>query len=221
MSLLLTQAPVIWPLVLTAFFGGYLSGSVPYGLILTRIAGIGDIRKSGSGNIGATNVLRVGGKRLAAITLVLDALKAAVPVLIAKHFHQDFAVLAALGAFLGHLFPVWLKFKGGKGVATAIGICWAFSWMLGAAVCLVWLGMAVILRYSSVAALTAFGASPVLCMFITKDYQLTLTMLILSLIIWARHHENLARLWKGTESKIGQKKEIETAPPADEKGDPQ
>lgn len=221
MSLLLTQAPIIWPLVLTAFLGGYLSGSVPYGLILTRIAGIGDIRKSGSGNIGATNVLRVGGKKLAAITLVLDALKAAVPVLIAKHFHQDFAVLAALGAFLGHLFPVWLKFKGGKGVATAIGICWAFSWMLGAAVCLVWLGMAVILRYSSVAALTAFGASPVLCMFITKDYQLTLTMLILALIIWARHHENLARLWRGTESKIGQKKTADAAPPAEDKSSPQ
>lgn len=215
MSLLLTQAPVVWPLVLIAFFGGYLSGSVPYGLILTRLAGIGDIRQSGSGNIGATNVLRVGGKKLAAITLVLDALKAAIPVLIAKQFHQggyDYAVLAALGAFLGHLFPIWLKFKGGKGVATALGICWAFSWMLGAAVCLVWLGMAVILRYSSVAALTAFGMAPVLTMWITKDYQLTVSILILAIIIWARHHENLARLWKGTETKIGQKK----TPPAEE-----
>lgn len=214
MSFLLTQAPVVWPLVLTAFIGGYLSGSVPYGLILTRIAGIGDIRKSGSGNIGATNVLRVGGKKLAAITLVLDALKAAVPVLIAKQFHQDYAVLAALGAFLGHLFPVWLKFKGGKGVATAIGICWAFSWMLGAAVCLIWLGMAVILRYSSVAALTAFGLSPALTLWLTKDYQLTITMLILALIIWVRHHENLTRLWKGTETKIGQKKEAAAEAPA-------
>lgn len=214
MSLLLTQAPVIWPLVLTAFFGGYLSGSVPYGLILTRMAGIGDIRKSGSGNIGATNVLRVGGKKLAALTLLLDALKAAVPVLIAKQFHQDYAVLAALGAFIGHLFPVWLKFKGGKGVATALGICWAFSWMLGAAVSLVWLGMAFLLRYSSVAALTAFGAAPVLTLLLTKDYQLTLTMLIVAIIVWIRHHENLARLWAGTETKIGQKKDAAAAPAA-------
>lgn len=213
MSILLTQAPVVWPLVLLAFFGGYLSGSVPYGLILTRLAGIGDIRQSGSGNIGATNVLRVGGKKLAAITLLLDALKSAVPVLIAQQFHQDYAVLAALGAFIGHLFPVWLTFRGGKGVATAIGICWAFSWILGASVCLIWLGMAVLLRYSSVAALTAFGSAPLLAVFITKDYQLTITMLILSLIIWARHHENLARLWKGTESKIGKKKDT---PPADD-----
>lgn len=214
MSFLLTQTPIVWPLVSAAFFGGYLSGSVPYGLILTRMAGIGDIRKSGSGNIGATNVLRVGGKKLAALTLLLDALKAAVPVLVAGQFHQDYAVLAALGAFIGHLFPVWLKFKGGKGVATAIGICWAISWMLGAAVCLVWLFMAFLLRYSSVAALTAFGAAPILTVLITQDYQLTVTMLVLAVIVWFRHHENLARLWAGTESKIGQKK-AETAAPAD------
>jgi len=214
MSFLLTQAPIVWPLVLTAFFGGYLSGSVPYGLILTRMAGIGDIRKSGSGNIGATNVLRTGGKKLAAVTLLLDALKAAVPVLIAGQFHQDYAVLAALGAFLGHLFPVWLRFKGGKGVATAIGICWAFSWMLGAAVCLVWLAMAFLLRYSSVAALTAFGAAPLLAVLITKDYQQTLTMLILAVIVWIRHRENLARLWAGTETKIGRKKEAAAETPA-------
>ena len=102
-----------------------------------------------------------------------------------------------------HIFPVVFR----KGVATAIGICWAFSWLLGAAVCLIWLGIAVLLRYSSVAALTAFGAAPILTVLITKDYQLTITMLILALIIWARHHENLARLWKGTESKIGKKKD--------------
>ena len=212
MSLLLIQTPVVWPLVLIAFFGGYLSGSVPYGLILSRMAGIGDIRKSGSGNIGATNVLRVGGKKLAAATLLLDTLKAAVPVIIARQFHMDYAVLAALGAFLGHLFPVWLKFKGGKGVATAIGISWALSPLLGLAVCLVWLGMAFLLRYSSVAALTAFGISPLLTLWITQDYQLTVTMMILGVIIWIRHHENLRRLWLGTESKIGSSKKTPDAP---------
>src|SRR5687768_6552559 len=113
MSFLLTQADLALPLVLVALAGGYLSGSVPYGLILTKLAGLGDIRKVGSGNIGATNVLRAGGRKLAAATLLLDALKGLVPVLVAKQVHMDYAVLAALGAFLGHLFPVWLKFKGG------------------------------------------------------------------------------------------------------------
>ncbi len=202
MSFLMTQVHIDPLLALVAIIGGYLSGSVPYGLILGQLAGIGDIRKSGSGNIGATNVLRLGGKKLGAATLLLDGLKAAVPVLIAKHFHMDYAVLTALAAFAGHLFPVWLKFKGGKGVATALGICWALMPLLGLIITLTWLGTAMIFRYSSLAALTAFGTAPVVTLLIGGDYQLTLTVMILAIIIWARHHQNIRRLWRGEESKI-------------------
>jgi len=149
MSLLLTHTPVIWSAVLAAFLGGYLSGSVPYGLLLGKLSGLGDIRKAGSGNIGATNVLRLGGKKLAVITLLLDALKGTVPVLVARQIHLDYAVMAALGAFIGHLFPVWLRFKGGKGVAVALGITFALSWQTGLILCLIWLAVALISRYSS------------------------------------------------------------------------
>jgi len=202
MSFLLTQIHIDPALTLVALIGGYLSGSVPYGLILGKLAGLGDIRASGSGNIGATNMLRVGGKKLGAATLLLDALKGAVPVLVAKQFHMDYAVIAALAAFAGHLFPVWLKFKGGKGVATALGICWALLPLLGLCLCLVWLGTAMIFRYSSLAALTAFGVSPVATLLLSGSYQLTLTVMILAVTIWIRHHQNLRRLWKGEESKI-------------------
>lgn len=206
MSLLLTQSPILWPLVLTAFFGGYLSGSVPYGLILGKLGGLGDIRNAGSGNIGATNVLRLGGKKLAAATLLLDALKAMVPVLVAKQVHMDYAVLAALGAFIGHLFPVWLNFKGGKGVASAIGICFGFSGFLGLAVCAVWLVTALIGKYSSVAALAAFGLAPLIAAKLTSDFQVTLVIFIVSLLVWIRHWQNLRRLAQGTETKIKLKK---------------
>jgi glycerol-3-phosphate acyltransferase PlsY len=207
MSFLLSQTPVLWPLVLVAFFGGYLSGSVPFGLLLTRIAGIGDIRKAGSGNIGATNVLRVGGKKLAIATLLLDALKGAVPVLVALQYHMDYAVLAALGAFIGHLFPVWLKFKGGKGVATGLGICFAFSLILGLSLTGIWLLVAFTSRYSSLSALTAFGLSPILAAAITGNFQIVTTVFIIAILIWVRHRENLLRLMRNTESKIslGQK----------------
>lgn len=206
MSFFLSQNPIVWPLALVAVLGGYLSGAVPYGLILSRLAGLGDIRKAGSGNIGATNVLRVGGKKLAAVTLLLDALKGAVPVLVAKQFHMDYAVLAALGAFFGHLFPVWLKFKGGKGVATALGICFALSPLLGAALVGVWLMTAGISQYSSLSALAAFGLAPLLASRITADFQVIAVVLVISLAVWARHHENLRRLAQGTESKINLKK---------------
>jgi acyl phosphate:glycerol-3-phosphate acyltransferase len=202
MSFLLTDSSHPMSLLLLAGVGGYLSGSVPYGLILSRLAGAGDIRKSGSGNIGATNVLRVVGKKVAAATLVLDALKGFVPVAIAGHVHPDYAVLAAFGAFFGHLFPVWLKFKGGKGVATALGICFALSWMLGAAVCGIWLLMAGATQYSSLSALTAFGVAPMIALRVTGDFQPTAVVVIITIIIWIRHHENIRRLFKGTESKI-------------------
>lgn len=204
--LFLTQDPIAMPLALIAFFGAYLSGSVPYGLILTRLAGIGDIRKEGSGNIGATNVLRVGGKKLAILTLILDALKGTIPVLVAKQFHMDYAVLAAFGALIGHLFPIWLKFKGGKGVAVAVGIIFALSPLLGLSLVTIWLTVAIISKYSSLSALIACGLSPVLCGMITQDAQLTATVFVIALIIIAKHHENIRRLINGTESRINLKK---------------
>lgn len=206
MSLLLSQSPIIWPTVFMVFAAGYLSGSVPYGLLLTRFAGMGDIRNIGSGNIGATNVLRTGNKKLAGLTLLLDALKGTIPVLIALQFHMDYAVLVALGAFIGHLFPIWLKFKGGKGVATALGICFAFSIWLGLALIAVWLAVAYFSKYSSGGALAAFGFAPLLAGLITADYQITITVLIIAILVWIRHHENIRRLLNGTESKINLKK---------------
>jgi glycerol-3-phosphate acyltransferase PlsY len=203
MSFLLSQEPVMWASVLTAFFGAYLSGSVPYGLILSKLAGLGDIRKAGSGNIGATNVLRLGGKKLGAATLLLDMLKGFIPVLIAKHFHMDYAVTAALGAFTGHLFPVWLKFKGGKGVATSIGVLSALAPLLGLAIVGTWLLVARLSKYSSLSALTAFGLAPIYAALVTRgDYQVVLVALIISLVVWVRHHENIRRLAAGTEGKI-------------------
>ncbi len=202
MSFLLTDSSHPISLLALAAIGGYLSGSVPYGLILSRLAGAGDIRKAGSGNIGATNVLRVVGKKVAAVTLLLDGLKGYVPVAVAGAVHPDYAVVAAFGAFFGHLFPVWLKFKGGKGVATALGICFAFSWMLGAAVCGIWLFMAGATMYSSLSALTAFGLAPMVALRITQSLQTTAVIFFITIIIWIRHHENIRRLFKGTESKI-------------------
>ncbi len=142
-------------LVLGPFLLGYLLGSIPFGLLLTRAAGLGDIRKVGSGNIGATNVLRTGRKGLAAATLLLDALKGAVAVLIAAQLGELAAVGAAAGAVLGHMFPVWLSFKGGKGMATAIGVMWGLSWPVGAIACAGWLAFAALFRYSSLATLLA------------------------------------------------------------------
>ena len=181
---------------------GYLSGSVPYGLILGKMAGLGDIRQSGSGNIGATNVLRVGGKYLAIATLLLDALKGAVPVLVAKQVHMDYGVMVGLGAFIGHLFPVWLRFKGGKGVAVALGITFALSWQVGLILCLTWLAMALFSQYSSLSALMAFGLSPLIAAYLTEDSQITLFMLLISIMVWIKHRDNIKRLIAGTESKI-------------------
>jgi len=207
----LTSHPV--QLIWLALLGGYLSGSVPYGLILSRLAGIGDIRKVGSGNIGATNVLRVGGKKLAAITLLLDALKGAIPVIIAKQIHLDYAMLAAIGAFIGHLFPVWLKFKGGKGVATALGICFGFSVLLGLTMCAIWMIVAALSQYSSASALSAFGISPLLTMLITKNLQMTVVIFFIAILVWIRHHQNIRRLANGTESKINFNKKKDAPPP--------
>src|SRR3954454_1553321 len=148
-------------LVLVALAFGYLLGSIPFGLLLTRAAGLGDLRAIGSGNIGATNVLRTGHKGLAAATLLGDALKGTLAVLIAALYGRDLALAAALGAFLGHLYPVWLKFQGGKGVATYIGILLALAWPVGLGFCLVWIAVAALTRYSSLSGLIASAVSPV------------------------------------------------------------
>jgi len=206
MSLILTQIPVPWLFVMLAFLFGYLSGSVPYGMLLGKMAGIGDIRKAGSGNIGATNVLRVGGKWLAILTLLLDGLKGTIPVLIVGQFHTDYAVMTALGAFIGHLFPVWLKFKGGKGVAVALGITFALSWEVGILLCLIWLITAMIGKYSSLSALIAFALAPFIAGYITADFQIIFVMSFLTIMIWVKHHTNIKRLLNGTESKINLKK---------------
>ncbi len=196
-----------WPYITTALIGGYLLGSIPFGLLLTRLAGLGDVRQIGSGNIGATNVLRTGRKGLAAATLLLDGGKGAAAVLIAQMWGPDMAITAAFGAVLGHLFPVWLGFRGGKGVATTLGVLLALDWRIGAACCALWLLVAFATRYSSLAALLSLGAAPVLSWFILGDLQMVQLTAVLTLLVWIRHHENIRRLLTGQETKIGQKKE--------------
>lgn len=192
----------ILPLIL-ALVLGYLSGSIPFGLILTKAAGLGDIRSIGSGNIGATNVLRTGNKKVAAATLVLDALKAVVPILVARHFWgEDAARLAAIGAFLGHCFPVWLGFKGGKGVAVMIGSTLALSWPVGLIFCAVWLLIAFTRKISSLAALTAAATAPIFA-YVFDGERLALVVAGLALLLFYQHRENIGRLLKGTEPTIG------------------
>ena len=187
-----------------AFVFGYLCGSIPFGVLLTRLAGVPDVRTIGSGNIGATNVLRTGRKALAAATLVGDMLKGAVPVLVVHHFFgAPAAILAAIGAFLGHLFPVWLGFKGGKGVATFIGLLVGFKlWLALLAFCLIWLGIALATRYSSLAGLIASAAVPAIVWW-DQGASLALLFLMLTAALWITHRANIARLIGGTESKIG------------------
>ena len=182
---------------------GYLSGSIPFGLILTQAAGLGDIRKIGSGNIGATNVLRPGNTKVAAATLVLDALKAVAPILLARYFWgEDAARLAAIGAFLGHCFPVWLNFKGGKGVAVMIGSTLALSWPVGLIFCAVWLLIAFTRKISSLAALTAAATAPIFA-YVFSGERLALVVAGLALLLFFQHRENIGRLLKGTEPTIG------------------
>jgi glycerol-3-phosphate acyltransferase PlsY len=189
-----------------AFVFGYLCGSIPFGFLLTRLAGAADIRTIGSGNIGATNVLRTGRKGLAAATLAGDMLKGAAAVALANSMlGHDAAICAALGAFLGHLFPVWLGFKGGKGVATFIGLLLGFSlWAALLAFCIIWLAVAFASRYSSLAALIASAATPIVLWW-QGDRRITALFLLLAALLWIMHRANIARLVGGTESKIGRK----------------
>jgi glycerol-3-phosphate acyltransferase PlsY len=182
---------------------GYLCGSIPFGLLLTRLAGTADIRSLGSGNIGATNVLRTGRKGLAAATLLGDMLKGTLAVLTAYHFGgPELALVAGGGAFLGHLFPLWLGFKGGKGVATYIGVLLGLAWPAALAFGAIWLAVAALTRYSSLAALIASAATPVLLGAFGKTTEAAL-FAPLTLLIWITHRENIARLVQGTEGKIG------------------
>jgi acyl phosphate:glycerol-3-phosphate acyltransferase len=198
---------IYWSLVpeyAAAFVFGYFCGSIPFGVLLTRLAGAPDIRMIGSGNIGATNVLRTGRKALAAATLAGDMLKGTAAVLITNQFFgRDIAAGAALGAFLGHLFPVWLRFSGGKGVAIYIGLLLGFGLWLGLlAFCAIWAAIAALTRYSSLAALTASAATPAILWW-NGDIQEAQLFLLLSALLWIMHRGNIARLVGGTESKIG------------------
>ena len=193
-----------WPYLMGALVAGYIIGSLPFGLLLTKVAGLGDIRSIGSGNIGSTNVLRTGRKDLALLTLILDGGKGAAAVLIALYFFgPDSALMAGLGSVIGHMFPVWLRFKGGKGVATTLGVVLALHFLVGVAACLTWMVVAALFRYSSLSALLATAAMPVFSWFIGHDLQLVEMTGLLALLVWSRHHENIRRLLKGEESKIG------------------
>ncbi|MEP9388145.1 glycerol-3-phosphate 1-O-acyltransferase PlsY [Mesorhizobium sp. KR9-304] len=183
---------------------GYLLGSIPFGLLLTRAAGLGDVRSIGSGNIGATNVLRTGNKSLAAATLLLDMLKGTAAVLIAGVYGAEPAIAAGLGAFLGHLFPVWLGFKGGKGVATYIGVLAGLMWQAALLFCAVWVVVAFALRYSSLSALTACVVTPLALWFMGR-IDLAILFAGLSVIVFIKHRANIARLIAGTEGRIGAK----------------
>ncbi len=198
--------PIDWPLALpyaAALVTGYLLGSIPFGLILTRCAGTPDIRSIGSGNIGATNVLRTGSKALAVATLIGDTLKGTAAVLAAHAaFGPDAALAAAAGALIGHVFPVWLKFKGGKGVATYIGLLIGLAWPAAVAFCLIWLAIAALTRYSSLGGLAASAATPVVLWFI-DDRRTALLFVFLTLLLWIMHRANIARLLDGTEHMIG------------------
>ena len=183
--------------------GAYLLGSIPFGVLITRALGLGDLRAIGSGNIGATNVLRTGNRGAAAATLILDAAKGAVAVLLARAFAgETAAMLAGLAAFLGHLFPVWLGFRGGKGVATFLGITLALSWPAGLAACATWLATALLFRYSSLAALVAAAATPAWLAVLGRRDAIWLG-LALAALVFVRHHANIRRLLAGTEPKIG------------------
>jgi len=202
------MSPADWSGVLVylaAFAGGYLLGSIPFGLILAKAAGLGNLREIGSGNIGATNVLRAGGKGLAALTLILDAAKGTAAVLIASRWGEGAGLLAALGAFLGHLFPVWLGFRGGKGVATYLGVLLGLYWPAAAVFAATWLLVAFLTRYSSLAALAASGAS-VLALALIGEWRLAALFLLLAVLLYMRHAANIGRLAKGEEARIGETK---------------
>lgn len=209
--------PALWahepPYYVAAAVLGYMLGAIPFGLVLTRLSGMGDIRNIGSGNIGATNVLRTGRKDLAALTLLLDGGKGTAAALIGARYGLDVMLVAAFAAFIGHLFPVWLKFNGGKGVATFLGVLLGAAWPVGVFACATWLFIAFTLRYSSLSALIAALLSPVVAWFVIGP-EIAILAAAMAVLVYIRHHQNIARLLKGEEPKIGQKKKDDGAPAA-------
>lgn len=199
--------PINWslalPYLLAALAFGYVLGSIPFGLIIVRLAGLGDVRDIGSGNIGTTNVLRTGRKSLAALTLLGDALKGTLAVLVGWRWGPDTAIVAGIGAFLGHCFPVWLGFRGGKGVATYLGVVLGLFWPAGLTFATLWIFTAVATRYSSLSALISSLAVPVL-LWILGHFQLAEATLAMTILLWIKHAANIRRLAAGTESRIGQ-----------------
>jgi len=193
-----------WPF-LACFALAYLSGSIPFGPIFTRMAGLGDIREIGSGNIGATNVLRAGGKPLALAVLLADGGKGGLAVLLAWRFGPDMAVIAAAGAVLGHCFPIWLKLKGGKGVATTLGVLLALDFPIGAIACLTWVVAAVLFRISSAAALLAMCGAPIAARFLSLP-QIQDVCALIAVLVVLRHLGNIRRIVRGEEPKIGRKR---------------
>ncbi len=184
---------------------GYLAGSAPFGVLIARLMGLGNLREIGSGNIGATNVLRTGSKPAAAATLILDGAKGAIVLLLARALaSEDAAQIAAVAAMLGHCYPVWLRFQGGKGVATFLGILLAFAWPVGVAACLLWLAAAGVSRMSSLGGMVAAAASPLLALLLGYGAGALMCLLLAAVILW-RHSANIARIRAGTEPKIGQK----------------
>jgi acyl phosphate:glycerol-3-phosphate acyltransferase len=198
-----TEIPWLAPALATLL--GYLLGSIPFGVLLTRIAGAGDLRQIGSGNIGATNVLRTGRKGLAAATLLLDIGKGAAAVLIADALFPGTAALAGMGAFLGHCYPVWLRFRGGKGVATLMGIVVALHWPAGLVYAAVWLGLLAVLRISSLSGMSAAISAPVSAAYFGR-VDIVLLLIALALIVLWKHRENIDRLLSGTEPRVGKKR---------------
>lgn len=196
-----------WPVAAMSLVLGYLLGSIPFGIILTRLSGGPDLRSIGSGNIGATNVLRTGNKKLAALTLLGDMLKGTAAVLLAGALlgGREAGLVAGLGAFLGHLFPVWLRFKGGKGVATFLGILIALKGSIALIFAAIWLSIAYLTRFSSLSALIASLLTPLLLLFWVRDAKAAALMTVLAVLLWFMHRENIARLLAGREGKIGQK----------------
>jgi glycerol-3-phosphate acyltransferase PlsY len=210
----MTVLDLALPVALGLLVGGYLLGSIPFGLVVTRLGGAGDIRQVGSGNIGATNVLRTGRKDLALLTLLGDGGKGIVAVLLARHFFgETAAALAGGAAFLGHLFPVWLGFKGGKGVATFFGVMLTAAWPVGVMAAITWLAVAALMRLSSLAALTAVALAPLFALATDQALPMVVLAALMAVLVFVRHKDNIARLRTGTEPKIGAKKAAEASNP--------
>lgn len=201
----------LWETPALLFLMGYFLGSIPFGLLLTRFGGAGDIRAIGSGNIGATNVLRTGRKGLAAATLLLDLAKGAVAVCVARYFLPEAAVVAGAAAVMGHLYPIWLRFRGGKGVATYMGVTLALDWRLGAIYAALWILALLVTRISSLGAIVAVISVPIAANFMGRGDLVTIALALTLLVLW-RHRDNIGRLLRGKEPRIGSAK----APPADE-----